>query len=246
MAETHPNEISENELRRILELEAGHAIDMFKHFYFQTLIAPLQEITALTQISVDTASTKLPEPLRQAGCHFKGFVFDFSDDMGVEEFLRAYRENARHWEKLDAGFLDAREYFNLTRERKEYPIFAIVNPLGIAYDDRTQEELGLKGFGRAFRNVTKYGRVHLAVTPDHLQNTGTNWPDVPKSYTEALVRPDQAKLKLPLCAYLLSRQIIQKYGFQQRCEDPYGVFTPQIPVLQQAIQTERDLLKPTP
>ena len=149
-----PNDITKDKLQRAYKHEAEGAIDMFRHFYYQTLVAPLPEINALTQLSADTAQTKLPENLLKAACRFKGFVFDFSDDTGLEAFLKEYRNHQKQWKELDKGMLDAREYFNPTEKIKEYPIFTIVNPLGRAYDDRTQEELGLKGFGLAFRNVT--------------------------------------------------------------------------------------------
>jgi hypothetical protein len=216
---------------------------MFQRFNYQTLIAELPEINALTQLSADTAQTKLPEDLLKAGCRFEGFVLDFSDDLGLELFLKEYKGHQKQWAELDKGMLDAREYFNPSERRKEYPIFTVVNPLGMAYDDRTQEELGLKGFGRAFRNITKYGRVHLAITPDKLVNTGTNWPDVPKSYTDGLAQPDQTLLKMPLCRWLVKRPMITTYGLEQRSEDPYGVFTPQTSILQQAILKEMAELK---
>lgn len=239
MTETpSPEDIAKEQLQRAYEHEAEGSVDMFQGFYYQTLIAPLTEIKMLTQLSVDTAQTKLPEDLTKAGCRFEGFVLDFGDDAGLEEFLKTYKGHQKQWKWLDKGMLDPKAYFDPANRRKVYPIFAIVNPLGMAYDERTQEEIGLKGFGRAFRNITKYGRVHLTVTPDKLVNTGTNWPDVPKSYTDGLARPDQALLKMPLCKWLIKRPMITTYGLEQRGEDPYGVFTPQIPILQQAIQKE--------
>lgn len=232
-----------DKLQQAYKHEAEEAIDMFQRFYYQTLIAPLPEIKMLTQLSADTSQTKLPKDLLKAGCRFEGFVLDFSDDTGLEEFLKTYKNHQKQWKWLDEGMLDAREYFNPASSRKVYPIFAIINPLGMAYDDRTQKELGLEGFGDALRAITKYGRVHLAITPDKLVNTGTNWPDVPKSYTDGLAQPDQALLKMPLCKWLVDRPMITTYGLEQRGEDPYGVLTPQTPILQQVIQKELAELK---
>jgi len=219
------------QMTRAQEQEGAHVMALFRSFDYGTVVIDPE----LARKAIRSTFKELSEKAKVE--MFLSDV-DFRDPDSVDTFLKSWEEDKELIKDLHEGTLVPKEIKK--RGHEKYPVYLFINPTNLSgFDDYSlgSQEKSDDSI-RMLKRITKYGRVHVVITPDLFDNPGTLWPKVHDAYTNSVANPVDTDSKMELARFLYERSGIIELGLQQRVENPYMILTPTKEAIEKQLITE--------